>query len=217
MYRGRPTPALIAVLTLVLMGLAPPLHSQSSIEAADEVLLPPEVIAFPFNSQEYIHRAVSISKENYVWSQKRLQSWARGQGFQVTTDSPEGGYQFQRALLFYAPGFAFRLKAPQGGREFDPYGWELVIDMALLEPREGGRTLSSDFRYYENILRYEIFIDHIHYKTIEIGYGKSEHSPIVVPVPYVRDAEGIVQVEIRIKNHPNSFGMIYDAFLRKSD
>ncbi len=183
-----------------------------------DVRLNDDVIAFPFNNEQYLQKMVYISQEHYVWTQKRLQSWARGQGFLVTNDSEAGGFRYGRALLFYAPGFAFRLKAPvpETG-EMTPYGWELVLDMALLRADERGKRLSTDFAFYENILRYEIYIDHIHFKTVEIGYGKTESSPIILPVPYVRDADGQILVEIKIKNHPNAFGIIYDAFIRRSE
>ena len=216
--------ALMALLLASAASLSSQTRAQSrSSQAGTQSLytpsdLPGHLLAFPFGSDDYQNKIVNIGPEAVIWTQRKISTWARGQGFSITQDSPDGGYQFGRALLFYPPGIEFNLRAATTEKgEYHAHGWFLVLDMGFLLPQRGLRRLSSDFRYYENILRYEILIDHIVYKTVEIGYGVTEPAPIQIAIPYIRDRAGNVKIEIRMKNHPNLFGIIYDAYLTMGD
>lgn len=185
-----------------------------SLEEEDDFTLPDYLLAFPFGSRDHERKIIKSGPDPVIWTQRKVNSWARGQGFAISQDSPDGGYRFGRAMLFYPPGVTFTLRASITEKaDYSAHGWFLVLDMGFLQSEKSLKILSSDFRYYENILRYEILIDHISYKTVEIGYGVTELSPIRIAIPYIRDRAGNVLIEIRMKNHPNLFGVIYDAYL----
>jgi len=175
--------------------------------------LPSTVIAFPFGIEDYKSKIIEVGNY-YIWSSKKLESWADAQGYKITTDSPVGGYQYNRGLVFFSPGLIFQLKKHVNQRATDRNsGWTLVLDMGMIRKKTLLETQNISNIGYENIIRYEIFIDGIFYKKVEIGYNQNEKSPIRIHIPYIRDDEGDVTVELRLKNHPKNFGILYDAFL----
>jgi len=177
--------------------------------------LPDSILVFPAGSADY-ERKVSGKENsaNYVWSQQKISSWAHAQGFDITEDSPAGGYQYNRGLVFYPPGVRFTLQTPVGMRaDKQSYGWTLYLDMGFLKKLQRSKELSTDFKYYSNILRYDILVDGIKYKSVEIGFNHTVESPLKIYIPYVRDPSGSLVVEIVMKNHPDQFAVLYDAFL----
>jgi len=176
--------------------------------------LPGDVLAFPFASDDYINKIFNV-EGTQIWSQKRLNKWAHAQGFDITEDSDDGGYQFGRALVFYSPGITFRLVKRVDHRAGDhDFGWTLVLDMALIHQKKIQSMGYSDKYTYKNILRYEVWIDEIYYRTIEIGYNQSTRSPVKIHIPYIRDESGNVTIQIKMKNNPRNFGILYDAYLK---
>ena len=176
--------------------------------------LPENVLSFPFGSEDYRHKITYGLDNSVVWSEKKIMAWATAQGFSVTEDQPDGGYQYRRGIIFHSPGLGFNLITSVSQRgDNQRNGWKLVLDLGVFYSPPFEDTLSTDFKHYENILRYEVWIDNIYYKTVEIGYGVSLKSPLTIEIPYIRDSSGVVRVELRMKNHPTNFGILYDAFL----
>ncbi|MDH5716528.1 MAG: hypothetical protein OEZ22_02695 [Spirochaetia bacterium] len=175
-----------------------------------------DVLSFPHFSMDYKYKINTPEKKYEIFSEKKIIDWARAQGFMITRDHNLNGLNYKRGAVFFPPGLSFNLYVPKN--DFDdivPFGWTLVIDMGFLKSMDKIETLSSDFLYYQNILRYDIYIDNIHYKTIEIGYGKTQPSLIQISIPFIRDKEGKILVDIKIPNTHNSFGVLYDAILIK--
>jgi len=209
----------VAAVLLLLLPVVSPLFSQISkgvFSGEGEKIkgLPPHLIAFPEGDESYLSRINFNGQEPVVWSVRKLEAWAQAQGYSITSDSSEGGYQFGRGLVFRSPGISYRLTAPVTARGVrQRYGWTLVIDMGLLKPAQKSRILSSDYSYYPNILRYDIYVDRVFQKTIEIGYGVTEKSPVKIYIPYIRSSSKTVLVEIRLNNHPANFAVLYDSYL----
>lgn len=181
-------------------------------------LLPSSVLAFPFGNDSYVKKIYMGKDKMSIWSQKKINAWVQSRGFEVTQDSPEGGFRFRRGAVFHSPGLGFVLTAPISARaDWQKFGWKLVLDFGFFhanpEEVENDEVLSNSFRFYQNILRFEVWIDNIYYKTIETGYGISMKSPVIIEIPYLHDDSGTVRVELRMKNHPYNFGILYDAFL----
>ena len=176
--------------------------------------LPQDVLAFPYASEDYKSKIVNV-EDTQIWSQKKLNKWAHSQGFLITEDSDDGGYQFGRGLVFYSPGISFRLVKRVDHRAGDhDFGWTLVLDMALIHQKKI-RSMAYNKRFiYKNILRYEVWIDGIYYKTIEVGYNQTNRSPVKIHIPYIRDESGNVAIQIKMKNNPRNFGILYDAYLK---
>lgn len=196
---------LIIISGLTISGV----HAQSEPD-----ILPESVLAFPFGSEDYKKRIEGGLEKAFIWSEKKLMAWTQGQGFMVTKDHPDGGVQYHRGIIFHPPGLDFVLKTPISPRgDKQQYGWKLVLDLGVFHAHPFEEALSTDFKYYENIIRYEIYIDNIYYKTVEIGYGISLESPVNIEIPYVRDLSGLVHISLRMKYHPANFGILYDAFL----
>jgi len=197
-------------LSLILISISGlNLYSQ-----VDPDILPEHVLAFPFGSEDYRQKITSDQEKATIWSEEKIMAWAKGQGFTVTTDQPDGGYQFRRGIVFHPPGLGFNLSthlSPRGDQQ--RYGWKLVLDFGVFYPTPFEETLSTDFKYYENIIRYEIWIDNIYFQTVEMGYGITMKTPLVINIPYIRDDSGQVRIELRMKNHPDNFGILYDAYL----
>jgi len=188
-------------------------NSQSLLES-QEYALPENVFAFPFGSEDYRHKVNYGLDKATVWSEKKITSWSAGLGFSVTPDQPDGGYQFRRGIVFHPPGLGFTLSTPVSPRaERQRYGWKLVLDLGVFYSPPFEETLSTDFKHYENILRYEVWIDGLYYQTVEIGFGVSSKTPLTIEIPFVRDEDGLVRIELRMKNHPGNFGILYDACL----
>jgi len=148
------------------------------------------------------------------WSESQALSWAHGQGFTLSRDSDMYGVQNRRAAVFHSPGVRFPLYAVRNRHgTLSRTGHFLILDFAFPKALDREQTLSSDFLNYSNILRYEIFADGIHLGTVESGYGVSQRDPLIFAIPYIRDPEGCIQVEIRLSNHPAQFAILYDAVL----
>ena len=202
---------LLIAIFLILMGVA---SISGEDDQPDEDILPENVLAFPFGSEDYKRKIEEGLGKSFIWSEKKIMAWAQGQGFTITEDSPDGGYQYNRGIVFHAPGLNFVLTAPMSPRgDQQPFGWKLILDFGVFYSHPFEENLSTDFKNYRNILRYEIWIDDIYYQTIEIGYGINVKSPISIEIPYIRDPSGQIHVNIRMKNHPANFGILYDAFL----
>ncbi|MDH4198917.1 MAG: hypothetical protein OEV66_00910 [Spirochaetia bacterium] len=177
-------------------------------------VLPENVLAFPFGSEDYKSKIYMGLESSRIWSQEKIASWAQSNGFSVTQDAPDGGYQYQRGIIFHSPGLGFVLSAPVTMRgERQSRGWKLALDFGFLFSSPDEEVLSSDFKYYQNILRFEIWIDKIYFQTIEIGYGVTRSLPVEIEIPYIHDESGKLNIELRMKNHPANFGILYDAFL----
>ncbi|MDH4262556.1 MAG: hypothetical protein OEV78_05855 [Spirochaetia bacterium] len=189
------------------------IYGQINSEINDDIL-PESVLAFPFGNEDYKHKITYGLENAVIWSEKKIMAWCTAQGFSVTEDQPDGGYQYRRGIIFHPPGLGFNLTSSISQRGDDQRnGWKLVLDLGAFYSPPFEETLSTDFKHYENILRYEIWIDNIYYKTVEIGYGVSLKTPLTIEIPYIRDTSGVVRVELRMKNHPSNFGILYDAYL----
>lgn len=152
------------------------------------------------------------------WGEGRAISWANAQGFSLTPDSPVAGSQNRIAAVFHSPGIEFDLYTVRDLRgELSQTGWTLVLDFASPIPVERRQELSSDYSRWDNILRYEIFVDGVLLDTVEAGYGVSFPSPVHIPIPFIRDPEGRVHVRIALSHHPSQFAILYDATLVKEN
>ncbi len=187
----------------------------SFLLAAEPTGLPADVLAFPADSEDYRGKLDPRSGRYEIWSEQRVLSWALAQGFTATSDSSmSNSSQYRRAAIFYAPGFKFKLRAITNLRgDFSRFGWKLLLDMALLKPAPKSKFLTNRFKNYGNFLRYEVFIDGIKHREIEVGYGLTQPSPLVIAIPFIRDEDARVSVEIRLANAPGNFGILYDARL----
>jgi hypothetical protein len=152
---------------------------------------------------------------NYsVLSEERILGWARAQGFEITEDNPIGGLQGKQAFLILPPGLKFKLSIPvnyQGNRS--RIGNSLVLDIGALKRQVKREILSSDVSFYDNILRCQVYANNFFLGTIEMGYGVTVESPVRFPIPYVHDENGMVEIELRMNNHPAAFTVLYDAKL----
>lgn len=175
--------------------------------------MPDDVLCFPSFSQDYIRKIESPVGHYEIWSEKAITRWAHAQGFSVSPDHTDGGYQYKYGMIFYSPGLTFHLSIPKSSLSL--HGWKLILDMGFLRESARIQQLSNDFHNYENILRYEVYIDGIKYQTIELGYGISRTSPMEIPIPYIRNKSGKVTVQIKLANHPHNFAILYDAFLTR--
>jgi hypothetical protein len=211
------SPICVAILTLAAISLQParpevfPMN-QPPLLAADSRLnpLPPEVLAFPEHSENYREKIIAGDYE--IWSEERLQRWSSAQGLSVTPDNAAAGLQYHRAAIISAPGLAFQLRRPvtEKGSAF-ANGWSLNLDIAAIRARDGGPNLTQ----YQNLLECDILIDGVLYKTLRQGSHASESSPVKIPIPHIRSAEGVITVRLRLANHPRNFLFLYDAFLSR--
>ena len=176
--------------------------------------LPKHVLVFPKLSADHRHKILASSGVYKIWEQKKINAWAKSQGFDVTQDTPADNWQFRRAAVFQPPGMQFQLQIDTTEKQ-NRLGWVLFLDMGFLKKDTNKAVISTNFKNYSNILRYEIFIDYIHFKTIEIGYGKTLASPLKLRLPFVRDRDGRILIDIKLANHADNFGILYDAFLVK--
>lgn len=172
--------------------------------------LPPEVLAFPEHSENYREKIIAGDYE--IWSEERLKRWSSAQGLSVTPDSAAAGLNYHRAAVISAPGLTFRLRRPvtEKGSEF-ANGWTLNLDIAAIRARDG----QADLTRYANLLECEVFIDDVLYETIRQGSHASASSPVRIPIPHIRNHEGVITVRLRLANHPRNFLFLYDAFLSR--
>ncbi len=184
----------------------------SPLLASDSRLnpLPPEVLAFPEHSENYREKIIAGDYE--IWSEEKLKRWSSAQGLSVTPDNSAAGLQYHRAAIVSAPGLTFRLRRPvtEKGSEF-ANGWALHLDIAAIRARDGQANLAR----YQNLLECEILIDDVLYRTIRQGSHASAESPIKIPIPHIRSAEGVITVRLRLANHPRNFLFLYDAHLSR--
>ena len=171
-------------------------------------------LAFPSFSNDWQRKARALHYD--IWEEERIRSWAFAQGFVATKDSPEGGFNFKRGIIVKPPGLEFTLYVPVDVRgSFSLYSWQLVLDLAALRELVREQRLSSSYQDYRNILRYHIAVNGSHIRTVEMGFGASIKTPVVIDLPYIRDPEGKVEVVITLPNNSTNFMILYDAFLRR--
>ncbi len=178
--------------------------------------LPLHILAFPINTNNYLKKILENSGSYEIWNLKKISSWTQSQGFLITQDSPLNNLQFNRGIIFKPPGLFFELniEAHINSPE-DRLGWILNLDMGFFKEDRNKEIISTNFKNYENLICYEIFINEIHFRTIEIGYGKTHISPIKLRIPFIRNREGKIIVKIKMTNRPDNFGILYDASLTK--
>ncbi|GAB4441884.1 MAG: hypothetical protein OHK0011_24290 [Turneriella sp.] len=212
--RLSPPVAVFALATLTIQPASPEVFpvNQPPLLASDGRLnpLPPEVLAFPEHSENYREKIIAGDYE--IWSEERLQRWSSAQGLSVTPDNIAAGLNYRRAAIISAPGLTFRLRRPvtEKGSEF-ANGWTLNLDIAAIRARDGQPNLAR----YSNLLECEVFIDNVYYATIRQGSHSSAPSPVKIPIPHIRSAEGVITVSLRLANHPRNFLFLYDAFLSR--
>ena len=174
------------------------------------------VLAFPYNNDDYKSKIIETSGSYVIWHQKKIKSWTQSQGFSITENSSVDDLQFNRGIIFKPPGLFFELgiKTHDISEEYR-LGWILNLDMGFFREDQNKDTISTNFKYYDNLIRYKIFVNDIHFKTVEIGYGRTTSSPVKLRIPFIRNREGRVVVKIKIANRPDNFGILYDASLTK--
>lgn len=178
--------------------------------------LPEHILCFPWFSVDYKRKIKTNNKKYEIHDEKKIVSWAKAQGFEITRDSGAGELKHKRGVIFFPPKLEYELYIPKNDfDELEYFGWSLILDMGFLKSDNMPPYLSTDYVYSENMQRYEIYIDGILYKEIELGFGKTHNSPVEIYIPFVRDKEGKITVEIKIPHSANSFGILYDAFLVK--
>ena len=203
-------------LCLLLEGSVLSLKIEKKAKEKTTIVLSPRVLAFPEKNNDYKNKIIDESGSYEIWHEKKIKSWAQSQGFLVTENSPIGRVQFSRGIIFKPPGLFFKLGIDAYNAS-DEYrlGWILNLDMGFFREDQNKDVISTNFKFYDNFIRYEIFINDIHFKNIEIGYGKTIESPIQLRIPFIRNKEGRVIVKIQIANRPDNFGILYDASLSK--
>ena len=172
-----------------------------------------QILAFPdFDEKLYKNKIKTTSGNYYILSQSQVQSWARGQGFRVVEDFPYNNIKYNRAIYFNPPGLSFtlRLEKTMLGK-YKRFGNLLALDFALLKTKNNQRDISSHYDFYKNLIKYEIIVDGILMRTFSLGYGLSHNRMFKIPLSYIRDERGRVEVEVRMANHPGNFGILYDA------
>lgn len=156
--------------------------------------------------------SIPVAGKYVIMGEDRILGWARAQGFEITADNKDGGLESKRAFLISPPGISFDLHAPadhHGDRS--QVGHTLVLDIGAFKRQEKKEILSSDVSFYENILRFNVYADHMLLGTVEMGYGVTVDSPVRLPIPYIFKKSGRVRIKIEMTNHPSSFAVLYDA------
>jgi len=178
--------------------------------------LPDDVLAFPEFSNDYEKKIISSGNYKIITEEKVL-DWAKAQGFTSSKDSIAGGNYYKRSAVIHPPGIKFFLKIPKNDYNIkqSKFAWYLHLDISMPKIDHSKRILTTSYYSYNNILRYHIYIDNIFYKTVEVGYGVTQKTPLVFFIPFIRDPEGKIIVDIRLANRPNQVLMLYDAFLSK--
>lgn len=183
-------------------------QSETEYDSARNAL-PAEQLAFPDFTTEYKNK---ISKGNYqIWSERKISAWARGQGFIITRDNESGGLQFKQAAVFLPPGLAFTLYRPTTEKGANNQtGWSLILDFGTVSRETADQDLE-----FQNILRYDVYINGEIVHSTEGGYLTGTDGLVKIQIPYIRDPEGKVNVAIKLGNHPRHFGVLYDARLER--
>lgn len=206
--------AVLALLACTFQTASPEVFpaNQPPLLASDSRLnpLPGEVLAFPEHSENYREKIIAGDYE--IWSEERLQRWSSAQGLSVTADNAAAGLAYRRAAIVSAPGLTFRLRRPvtEKGSTF-ANGWTLNLDIAAIRGRDG----EPNPMQYANLLECEILVDDVHYRTLRQGSHAFTASPVKIPIPHIRNAEGVITVRLRLANHPRNFLFLYDAFLSR--
>ena len=178
--------------------------------------LPAHVLAFPEGSYDHERKIFTNSGPYEIWSENKIYSWAKSQGVSVTADSDTAGLKFRRGIIFKPPGLFFELGIGEDEiSEKDRLGWSLNLDMGFFKEDLNKESIRTNFKNYDNLIRYEVFVNGIPFKTIEIGYGRMVSSPVKIRIPFIRNSEGKVIVKIKLSNRVDNFGILYDAFLVK--
>jgi hypothetical protein len=174
--------------------------------------LPPEALAFPEFSEHYRQKIISGNYE--IWSEEKLQRWSSAQGLTVSGDHGGAALQYHRAAVISAPGLSFILTRPvtEKGSEF-ANGWKLNLDIAAIRPRDGSQLKKGS--QYNNLLECDVYIDDVFYLRLRQGSQNLTTSPVQIQIPHIRSAEGKVNVELRLANHPRNFLFLYDAYLSR--
>ncbi|MCB1199459.1 MAG: hypothetical protein KDK41_02350 [Leptospiraceae bacterium] len=189
----------------------------------NDFLIPQGEFAQEFNNSTNAPRRMSLAK---------LITWARAQGFYLAR--PEQGFGLPMedlencrinptddcyfGWLIMPPGVSFPVSiSPNEKGNISRTGYTLRVFPGNLKkfPRE--TTLSSDFRFYENILRFEVIIEGISYGFHEMGHGKSLPEPLEFKIPYIRDNSQPLTVELKLANHPSNFLIWFGAELIRKD
>lgn len=171
--------------------------------------LPAEILAFPDFTSEYKNK---IHRGNYqIWSERKISAWARGQGFIISRDHDSGGLQFKQGAVFLPPGIEFSLYRPTTEKGANNQtGWSLVLDIGTVATETSEQDLE-----FQNILRYEIYVNSEKVNESESGYQTTNQGLVKIQIPYIRDPEGKVDIALRLANHPRHFGVLYDARLER--
>ncbi|MCS6985366.1 MAG: hypothetical protein NZM25_09625 [Leptospiraceae bacterium] len=151
-----------------------------------------------------------------VLSERKLKAYAEAQGYCVSPDNPEGGYQYRYAAKLEGGRYRIFLYTPTDLRgERSKTGWAIVIDYASFSYcRHRGSKLAKEGQLLAT--RAEIYVSGTKVHDLEMGYGSAPQGPLVIPLPYILSEDGRVDVEIRIPYRPGSVLYLYDIFLRGS-
>ena len=186
--------------------------SLSEVPLKEEMLrsLPSSVLAFPDFTRGYESKILPMSGDYQILTEKEILADALSAGLWANPDSKlNGSAYFKRGAVFYAPGLFFKLKAPKvshRGDRHSHFGWELVLDMVFLK--------NGNFQENTNYVQYLISIDGVKFRDFAVGYSRSYESPIVIPIPIIRDPNKNVSVAIQLANQRGNYGILYDAVLR---
>lgn len=175
------------------------LSDKTGLPLEEGIPLPDSVLAFPDYDQSYRKKILPQSGYYEIKSEARIIREARSMGVILSGDNPAGNWNFHRAVRVYAPGLVFQLRAPveKHGR----YRWKMVLDIAF--PKE----------VKEDYLGKNLSICVANLPCRFLPAGTIVTQPIEVEIPYIRDGEGEVRVELQLANGFNSYLQLYDAFL----
>ena len=198
------------------------LNTTNQPQSEQTNILPESVLAFPENNLEYQNKIINKINNYEIWTEAKIQEWARTINLAITSDSNEKqSTNYKQGILFKSPGLAFKLKIPNIEQEMSPSNlipnYILVLDLALLKNDPRKKVFNMQSNIYSNILKYDIYINNINVRKIEIGYGKTEESPIYINIPNFRNKNKEIKIEIKLHNNASQFGFLYDAYIYKEE
>ncbi len=151
-----------------------------------------------------------VGDKQRVMSWEEIRSWGYSAGISVSAPSSVSPNPF--GLFFNAPGLGFSLYTSNPEIKT---GWILTLDLAVFRERLPYKTndekISSSYSYLERQTSMEIWINNVFYKKMEMGYGAREESPSRMQIPYIQSSDGRVDVDIRLRNFPGNFAILYSA------
>lgn len=159
--------------------------------------------------------AIDQNKKPRQMTTADLQNWALSQGFFMVIPTE---MKFTQGHIVFAPGA--RMKIPMGVNEKGDRthtGYVLKLFLGNLRAAPRSQVLASHYGFYENILRFEVLLEGISYGFYNLGYGVSLPEPIEIPIPYLRNIDGDVSVEVRLANHPSNFIVWFGSALIRKD